>query len=760
MPSSSTHPSHLPSSFSLSSQRIPPPKPKPNLKETKKEKVHRAHARGGDDVRDARAGGHGAVPARQGGRVGAVGYFEDDPEGISEFMTREAENKWRTRLLRKGTIEDALVEFNRQVDDAARAFQITALISIQLALGGRGRGQTQSDSLLRVSVSVDDGKAGDVEAEAAEFTSSPVSLTPSMSFTEVRQAEISEMDDISQRTLSDEFVLVSESVQAQEEHEQELFDSITRAVPAAELEPALEELLDHRGFRRYTQADVHLKGRTRLRSGPGKGGWWAGTSRARVDGRSVIVKTFEGARGEMMKKWVRDVKVLQNVYHPNLPQMVGYSDEETPTPFILLANFQMRLPQAMILDLVENASLASCAVALLRLYRDTLDAALYVQTQLGLDDNKTQDYVENTTYVIDGEGKVIMGLPPPEIANWVSWRNYGLAHSIREIYMRILPNRGNPSAPHEIVRDDSLELQQKISHLSVLIRALLPDDANATRLSAQLSDILDNDEDDTDLSLQQLRLTALSARPPLMWGGGTVPAFHYHIGDLGYIPEGKTLKEMCVVGNVVEEGLVRFDVVESATGWQGSWERGFRAKQDLQPFPAPFNAHGWAVVVPPATEQDVQVVHDTTLVSPAEGWRFLLQHGRSLAEKHGVKPEDLILGTDQQFKIRDFRFGAHNRPGFGHQAHTNMHQPHMHMNSFHAQQMQPRIFYLFTSPEKEHEPYWSETPVHLPLPAGTERPQLRSQCAPSVGWNHGYLSYVQLHREDFIVSPKRRLKSY
>ena len=24
--------------------------------------------------------------------------------------------------------------------------------------------------------------------------------------------------------------------------------------------------------------------------------------------------------------------------HPNLPQMIGYSDDETPTPFILLAN--------------------------------------------------------------------------------------------------------------------------------------------------------------------------------------------------------------------------------------------------------------------------------------------------------------------------------------------------------------------------------------------------------------------------------------
>ena len=54
--------------------------------------------------------------------------------------------------------------------------------------------------------------------------------------------------------------------------------------------------------------------------------------------------------------------------------MIGYSNEETPTPFILLANgaislsmsvlspdsraVQTRLPQAMLLDAIKNANLA------------------------------------------------------------------------------------------------------------------------------------------------------------------------------------------------------------------------------------------------------------------------------------------------------------------------------------------------------------------------------------------------------------------
>lgn len=35
------------------------------------------------------------------------------------------------------------------------------------------------------------------------------------------------------------------------------------------------------------------------------------------------------------------------------------------------------------------------------------------------------------------EQAVIMGLPPPEIDRIVSWRNFGLAHSIRDIYLKV-----------------------------------------------------------------------------------------------------------------------------------------------------------------------------------------------------------------------------------------------------------------------------------------------------------------------------------
>jgi len=344
-----------------------------------------------------------------------------------------------------------------------------------------------------------------------------------------------------------------------------------------------------------------------------------------------------------------------------------------------------------------------------------------------------------------------------------------------------------------------VELQQKISHLAVLARALLPDVSNAAEVSARLSEIIDadGDEDDSDshhttLSLRQIRLAALSsANHAKMWRARTVPAYKYRIGDLGYIPDGKDFGSFVVLQNVVADGLVSFELVHNATGWQGCWDRGFRQNTDLQPFPAYMNAYGWAIVVPPSTEQDVQVIHDMCLASPTVGWRFLLDHGKSLAVTHGLKPEELILvtrvGTDQQFKIHDLRqipfmhpthhntmpqlhahpaFGMqmHNRPGFGQHSAFGGHHQHqhpMHMNSFMAQQLQPQIFYLFTSADEDSPPYWSETPMYQRLEKGAKRPEVRARAAPSIGWCHGYLNYVQLHAEDFCVKVgKRRVMAF
>lgn len=48
---------------------------------------------------------------------------------IHEFMRRLADSKWTVRFLRKNSIEDALAEYSRLVDEAAQSFQVRLALS-------------------------------------------------------------------------------------------------------------------------------------------------------------------------------------------------------------------------------------------------------------------------------------------------------------------------------------------------------------------------------------------------------------------------------------------------------------------------------------------------------------------------------------------------------------------------------------------------------------------------------------------------------
>ena len=124
-------------------------------------------------------------------------------------------------------------------------------------------------------------------------------------------------------------------------------------------------------FNRYHQSEFRLKPRSRVI----KDGWWAGATEGKINGQESLMLRYEGERKNAMKVGARysnqmnsdayegqcrdgsemssycrtsSEKVhplciplaahLQHYSHPNLPQMVGYSNDETPTPFILLAN--------------------------------------------------------------------------------------------------------------------------------------------------------------------------------------------------------------------------------------------------------------------------------------------------------------------------------------------------------------------------------------------------------------------------------------
>jgi len=342
-----------------------------------------------------------------------------------------------------------------------------------------------------------------------------------------------------------------------------------------------------------------------------------------------------------------------------------------------------------------------------------------------------------------------------------------------------------------------------MSHLGMLLRSIFPGDAEATLVHARLKRLLheDDDEEEDDfvdvsrVSLAQIRKAAISSNGhDYAWHNNRITSHKFSVGDLGYLPsdaEGNFSDSFVVICNVIQDQMVNVDVVANSLGEQGAWEGGLRKKQTLQPFCLPYNVHGWPVVATPGTKQELRVVHESFMKSSGAAWQFLLDKGKAIAQKNGVEAEDLVLitrvGTDDDFMLHDFRAyqlpGAHmnihnnfhgrnngfaqNRPGFGHPGGFGFNHPghfqhqSMHMNhappgmvpAFGGVSMAPLVFYLFSSPDKDHVPYWSESPVYQPLATGSSppsfSPQIAGKCSGTIGRSLGYIDYVQLHAEDF-----------
>ena len=111
------------------------------------------------------------------------------------------------------------------------------------------------------------------------------------------------------------------------------------------------------------------------------------------------------------------------------------------------------------------------------------------------------------------------------------------------------------------------------------------------------------------------------------------------------------------------------------------------------------------------------------------------------------------VGAEQRFRVRDLRriqywptahnphpnhHGVHFQNGF-HGGHHNSfghfgHQPFGRGGAggqrlIPGQDLAPKVFYLFTSGDKAHIPYFAQTPIHMPLPQGEKPPEIDAQTA-------------------------------
>ncbi|KAJ7041231.1 hypothetical protein C8F04DRAFT_1080699 [Mycena alexandri] len=620
-------------------------------------------------------------------------HLQETLESIHIFMKQAASASWTSRFLRKNSIETALGQYHERLDDAARCFQISTLIEIHYAMKP-----------------VAEMPSGRPKLEPQPDQEPPPYLEPQLVESTVESRMVmSLLPDVHAEADTD---IVSDAV--------------------------LEDL----GFRRYHQSEVLLRGRSRMEDG-----WWSGTSEANVNGQPALIKRYEGPRERANKEWIRDVKALQRLFHPNLPQMLGYSADAVSTPFILLSNVRTRSPESFLLGSLRNSGVASCAENMLRFYSDIVEATIYTQQQMSLSDKEAQDFLENSSLRIDDSSKVVIGLPVLDRAT-VTWRSYPLNETIRMVVLKMLPNRGIVQYNHDSVvveQDPTWQLTQ----LTALIANLLPPSNDPPGLPTQIKNVLSARDDSwapSPLSLRQLRMLSIEADGhSYVWKTNTsIPAHKFSVGDIGFIPGGKGWDSFVTLGNVFEDGLADFPVKRDASGVHWCWKDVPVRHSSLQNFELPQDVHCWPVAVQPGTQVDCQILYQSVLTIMKDAWHFLLENAIPLGKKWNIAPQSIILitksGTDQTFAINDFG-GAlqsnlrHNMlPAPGRRGPP----------PFFPRETLPRIMYLSTSSRAEYEPCWSHAAV-----SSSSHPTLERGWTYRIGWKTGFINWAQLHVEDF-----------
>lgn len=343
--------------------------------------------------------------------------------------------------------------------------------------------------------------------------------------------------------------------------------------------------------------------------------------------------------------------------------------------------------------------------------------------------------------------------------------------------------------------------QRKLNHIVSLAKGFMPTEQDPPQLAPRVRSLLGDDDDEVlTLSLRQIRTSNLDANAHThTWTTRRVPPHKFSVGDLGYITSGgDNFDRFVLIRNILKDGSASCPLKSFAYAEQWCWKDFPMRREQIHGYELPWNVSGcvlvgmslvyeltrlssWPVAVAPQQQIDVAATHSSEFESTSDAWRWLLDNGKRLASEVDVKPEDLILsmlvshirfsaiysllivshaGTNQDFHIQQFGhlpgapFAHHlppQRPGqgqnFGQQPRFGQRQNFGQPTHFPVQVGMPKIFYLFTSLDEGHEPYWSA--AHMCVPRGVAPPPLERGYTYKIGYTHGFLRYVQLHTDDF-----------
>ncbi|KAI0288486.1 hypothetical protein BC826DRAFT_689231 [Russula brevipes] len=322
--------------------------------------------------------------------------FEGTLSSIYEYMCRLSQMNPIRRGLEKAKIQDELIQHEQELSWAEGRFQLSSFIEMRCVLGAPNA--ASSNTPARIPDQDQDVITNTIGSPGA---SSSLGWSPFHS--PVTRYEV---------------------VKRSSGH-------VGSPLPANAVYTEEEEFLanmsgdtDEFGFRNYHQSDVIIGKANRKAIG-----WFSGTSAADVCGRKATIKRYDEEENRALKEWVRDIKILRNLHHGNLPQIIGYSDRKTPTPFILLASVQNRDLDSVMRSVLTTGSLADCAKMILRTYRDVASAIAHAQRQLSLSEVDVHHFIDvrypmaftwrlfilhqDATYGVNNDNHIIVGLPPP-----------------------------------------------------------------------------------------------------------------------------------------------------------------------------------------------------------------------------------------------------------------------------------------------------------------------------------------------------------
>jgi hypothetical protein len=187
-----------------------------------------------------------------------------------------------------------------------------------------------------------------------------------------------------------------------------------------------------------------------------------------------------------------------------------------------------------------------------------------------------------------------------------------------------------------------------------LLSSLFPRDREGLGLSPELEDLLDSANEDNPLTLPVLQAVG---RHQLRSFRSSFEQPEFHVrprkpGDYGYITEDPSdLSNFAFLGNVEDGECVEMKhVVGEADCTMFMWRRDpvicHRSDSPAGASSVADERECWEV---PLMEENayVGVCHKTGLASAKSAWEFLVAHGASLASRHGIEPQALVLGMSQ-----------------------------------------------------------------------------------------------------------------